>query len=330
MLPWALFVLFVLVLLALDLGVFHRRSRVLGVREALLWTGFWVFLALLFDVGVYFAYDRHWLGIGESAASEPSAGRAALQFLTGFLVEKSLSADNIFVIAFIFTHFRTPAAYQHRILFWGILGALVMRGAMIAAGAALLQRFDWIAYVFGAFLIFTAVRLLVIRHETLEPEKNLLYRVARRLFTVSPTLDGDKFFTRVGGKLAVTPLFLVLLLVESSDVIFAVDSIPAIFAITSDPFLVFTSNVFAILGLRSLYFALAGLMEKFRYLKISLVVILAYVGIKMLLAHQVPIPAVLSLAVILGILLAGVLASVRAARRDPAPPASPLDVDERR
>ena len=307
---WVSFVVAVLGMLALDLGVFHRKMHVIGVREALAWTTFWVVLSLVFNAGVYFMYTHHWLGIGLEIGHSTSGREAALAFFTGYVIEKSLSLDNIFVIALIFTYFGVPALYQHRVLFWGILGALVMRGAMIAAGTALIRRFDWIIYVFGAFLILTAVKLLVVQQEAIDPERNPAVRLARRFFPVSKHFEGQKFFTRVDGRRAMTPLFLVLLVVESMDVMFAVDSIPAIFAVTSDPFLVFTSNVFAILGLRSLYFALAGMLDKFRYLKPSLVFVLAFVGVKMLLSHHHPVPTWFSLCVIAAILLVGVLASI--------------------
>ncbi len=291
---WLAFLVIVIGLLALDLGVLNRKAHVISTPEALGWTAIWVILALVFNVAVYYLYEHHLLGIGAELGHELNGRQAALLFFTGYLVEKSLSLDNIFVIALIFAYFRVPAMYQHRVLFWGILGALVLRGAMILAGAALIRRFDWIIYVFGALLILTAVKMLVARHDNLEPNKNPLVKLARRLYPVSPDFEGSRFFTRLEGRRAVTPLFLVLLVVESSDVLFAVDSIPAIFAVTTDPFIVFTSNVFAILGLRSLYFVLAGIMDKFRYLKMSLVFLLAYIGVKMLLSHHYPIPTFVS------------------------------------
>jgi tellurite resistance protein TerC len=315
-LPWALFVALVLTLLALDLGVFHRRPRAVRTREGLAWTAFYISLALAFNVLIYFLYERHWLGIGQAVGHPLDGGTAALQFLTGFLLEKSLSLDNIFVIALIFAYFRVPLVYQHRVLFWGVLGALVLRGVMIALGAALISRFDWVVYLFGGILILTAARMLLVGHDELEPENTLAIRIARRVFPVTAAFHGERFFVQIDGRRLATPLFLVLVLVESSDVLFAVDSIPAIFAITKDPFLVFTSNVFAILGLRSLYFAIAPLMDRFRYLKISLVFILAFVGVKMILSHTEPIPTNVSLAVIVGILSVGVLASALAAANE--------------
>jgi tellurite resistance protein TerC len=324
---WSGFVLLILFLLALDLGVLNRKAHVIGATEALAWTAFWVSLALIFNAGIFYLYEHHWFGIGTQFGHELSGQDAALQFFTGYLVEKSLSLDNIFVIALIFSYFGVPAIYQHRVLFWGILGALALRGIMIALGAALIQRFDWVIYIFGIFLIATAAKLLVARHDNLTPESNPLVRLARKYFPVTDDYRAEKFFVVEGGKRACTPLFLALLMVESTDVAFAIDSIPAIFAVTRDPFIVFTSNVFAILGLRSLYFALAAVLDKFRYLKMSLVFLLAFIGIKMLLSHHHPIPTQVSLVFILGILAVGVLASIIGARRDTAALSSPLPND---
>lgn len=313
---WIGFILFVVGMLALDLGVFNRKAHVVSLREALGWSLFWILLSLAFNVLIFFIYEKQMFGItvGEGYAS--TGKQAALQFLAGYLVEKSLSLDNIFVIALIFQYFQVPAMFQHRVLFWGIMGALILRGAMIAAGTALIQRLDWMIYVFGAMLILTAVKMMTSKHEDLDPEKNLLVRYARRFFTVTKDYEGEKFFSRVDGRRAITPLFLVLLVVESSDLIFAVDSIPAILAITVDPFIVFTSNVFAILGLRSLYFALAAVMDKFRYLKHSLVILMGYIGVKMILSHHIHIPITISLGVICAILIAGFAASLIADRKD--------------
>jgi len=308
---WLGFTGFVVALLALDLGVFHRKAHVISVKEASIWSAIWIGLALCFNALVV-----HWFG--------PERG---LEFLTGYLIEKALAVDNIFVIYAIFAYFAVPAAYQHRVLFWGILGALVMRGAMIGLGAALITRFDWIIYVFGGILILTAVRMLLAGNEEPDPEKSPVIRLARRIYPVTPELHGERFFVQLNGRRAATPLFLVLLMVESSDVLFAVDSIPAIFAVTQDPFLVFTSNIFAILGLRNLYFAIAPLLNRFKYLKQSLVFILAFVGVKMILAHTQPIPTITSLSVIIGILGVGILASALAAGRETAPLASPLASD---
>ncbi|UCG32251.1 MAG: TerC/Alx family metal homeostasis membrane protein [Phycisphaerales bacterium] len=321
---WAGFIAVILSLLALDLGVVQRRARAIPVPEAAAWTTTWVILALAFNVGVFFLYEHHILGIGLELGHELSGGQAALQFFSAYVIEKSLSIDNIFVIAVIFAYWRVPAAYQHRVLFWGILGALVLRGIMIAAGIALIERVLWMTYVFGGLLLVTAVKMLVARHDNLEPDRNPLVRLARKIYPVSDDSHQERFFTRIDGRRAITPLLLVLITVESADVLFALDSIPAVFAVTRDPFLVFTSNVFAILGLRSLYFVLAGVMDRFRYLKVSLVFLLAFVGVKMLLAHHHPIPALVSLGVISGILAVGVLASILAGHRDSAPLLSPL------
>jgi len=308
---WLTFILVVVGLLALDLGAFHRRDRVISSREALGWTAFWIVLALTFNVLIYFMYEHHWLGIGQETVPGLTGRQAALRFLTGYLTEKSLSLDNIAVIAMIFGYFGVPLSYQHRVLFWGILGALVMRGAMIAAGVALIRSFSWINYLFGAFLLFTAVKMLRWGGHDPMLADNRIVKLARKAFPVTEEIQGNHFFARIDGRRALTPLFLVLLMIESSDVVFAVDSIPAVLAVTIDPFLVFTSNIFAILGLRSLYFALANLLEKFRYIKVSLAAILVYVGFKMLLSHYIQIPTAISLAIITIALGAGVVGSVR-------------------
>jgi len=312
---WGGFVTFVLIMLALDLGVLNRKAHVVATREALIWAGFCVFLALLFNVFLYFAYERNWFDIATRGGTL-SGKAAATQFFTGWLIEQSLSLDNIFVIALIFQYFAVPRIHQHRTLFWGIIGALVMRMAMILAGAALIQRFTWTIYVFGILLLYTAVKMYRSQDEAVEPNRNPLVKLARKLYPVTDEFHGEKFFVRVGGRRAITPLFLVLLVIESTDLLFAVDSIPAIFAITKDPFIVFTSNVFAILNLRSLYFVLASMLEKFKYLKPSLVFVLAYVGVKMLLSHHYPIPTEASLSVIIGILAVGIIASVISSKRE--------------
>ena len=321
---WTGFVVGVLALLALDLGVFNKRPHEISIAEALGWSAFWVTLALAFNVLVFWLYENNWIGAGLAFPEDVSGRTAALEFLTGYLLEKSLSLDNIFVIALIFSYFRIPLAYQHRVLFWGVVGALVLRGLMIGAGAALLHGFAWMTYVFGAFLLLTAARMLVARHDNLSPEESLAVRAARRWIPFTTEFDGARFFTRRSGTKVATPLFLVLLVVETTDVMFAVDSIPAIFAVTDDPFIVYTSNVFAILGLRSLYFALAPMLEKFRYLKTSLVFVLAYIGVKMLLAHSHPIPASVSLAMVTGILGVGILASWLSGGSGPVELAAPL------
>lgn len=321
---WLSFIVVILLLLALDLGVLNKEAHVIGAKEALLWTSFWIFLSLMFNVFIYYAYQHNLLGIGLHHNIITSGKDAAIQYFTGYVIEKSLSLDNIFVIAMIFAYFKVPAIYQHRVLFWGILGALVLRGIMILIGTALIQEFSWMIYVFGGFLIVTAIKMLITRHDNIEPEKNILIKSARKLYPVTEKFEGAKFFTKLNNKKAITPLFLVLIVIESTDVLFAIDSIPAIFAVTTDPFIVFTSNVFAILGLRSLYFALAALMDKFRFLKMSLVFILAYVGIKMILSHSFPIPTLISLSIIATILFVGVAASIFANKKDTAKLGSPL------
>jgi tellurite resistance protein TerC len=346
---WIAFTAFVLLMLALDLGVFHRKAHVVSVKEAIAWSAVWIALGMAFAVFVYFSYDGHWLGLGLATdvvdGMRNNGASAAEKYLTGYIVEKSLSVDNIFVIAMIFSFFAVPPLYQHRVLFWGILGALILRGAMIGLGAKLIAEFHWVLYVFAAFLIITAVKMLLFRTENADPGRNIVVRWTRRMFPVTARFHGEHFVVRAGapasyevetpgatavpdeivdrapkGKLLLTPLALALVMVETTDVIFAVDSIPAIFAITGDPFLVFTSNVFAILGLRSLYFALAGMVNKFRYLKISLAFVLLVVGVKMMIAGW--LKSILGknfnlylLALILTILAVGVSASIMADRR---------------
>jgi tellurite resistance protein TerC len=312
-LVWVGFLALIGIFVALDLGVFHRKAHAVTLPEALGWTAVWVSLALVFNVGVFFLYELNPSG-WDMDTEQLSGQSAALQFFTGYLVEKSLSVDNIFVIAMIFAFMRVPLEQQHRVLFWGILGAIVMRGVMIFGGLAILERFDWVSYLLGIVLIYSAAKLLIIRHDTIDIANSTTMRLIRRYFNVTDDFHGSSFFVRRDEKLMVTPLFVALVLVETADVMFAVDSIPAIFAITRDPFIVFTSNIFALLGLRSMYFVLAGLMEKFRYIKMSLVFLLAYIGIKMLLVHEFPIPNHVSLAIIGGILGVGVLASTKAGR----------------
>jgi tellurite resistance protein TerC len=296
---WIAFNAFVLVLLALDLGVFHRKAHAVSVREAALWSVVWIALGLAFGAGIWWFEGK-----------DP-----ALQYVAGYLIEKSLSVDNIFVIALIFSFFAVPALVQHRVLFWGILGALVMRGALIGAGAFLLSRFHFLVWVFGGFLVVTGIKMALHDNKELHPENNPLVRLARKVFPVTESYEGPAFFVRRSGRLFATPLFLVLLVVESMDVVFALDSVPAIFAVTSDPFLVYTSNVFAILGLRSLYFLLAGVMDRFVYLKLGLSVILVFVGLKMALVAFIKIPVGISLGVIGLVLAASVGASLLATRR---------------
>lgn len=306
---WGGFNLFVLGMLALDLGVFHRHAHAVTVKEATIWSMVWIALAMLFNAGIFLFWDKI------VPDSTYTSGEAALAFFTGYLIEKSLSVDNIFVFVLIFTFFAVPAIYQHRVLFWGIIGALLMRGALIVAGAALLKEFHWIIYVFGAFLIFTGIKMALHKDEEVHPKRNPLVKLLRRIMPVTEKYEDDKFFIRRAGVLMATPLFLVLLIVESTDLIFAVDSIPAIFAVTTDPFIVYTSNVFAILGLRSLYFLLAGVIDKFHYLKLGLSVVLVFVGIKMVLVDVYKIPIGLSLGVIATILTLAVLASLWRAQR---------------
>jgi tellurite resistance protein TerC len=321
---WIAFLVFVVTMVALDLGVFHRKDKVITTRSALAWSAFWIGLALIFNLMVYLLYENNYSWA--SLATEHLTGRqAAVQFLMGYVLEKSLSLDNIFVIAMVFSYFRVPLAMQHRVLFWGILGAVVLRGVMIGLGVALINRFEWVTYLFGAFLLYSAVRMLLLRHENIEPGDNPLVRLARRWLPLTDQYHGHHFIVKVDGKMMATPLLLALLLVESSDVMFAVDSIPAVFAVTRDPFIIFTSNIFAILGLRSLYFVLATYMEKFRYLKHSLVFVLAYVGVKMIIGNHYDISDAASMAIIVGILLVGILASIRGAGKDPVPLRSPLE-----
>jgi tellurite resistance protein TerC len=299
----------VLAVLALDLGIFNRKAHAPSVREAAAWSAVWISLSLGFAGVVYWQMG----------------GQAALEFVTGYLIECSLSIDNIFVILLIFSYFRIPDKYQHRVLFWGILGALVMRGAMIAAGAFLIARFHWIIYVFGAFLVFTGIRMAMHDDSDIEPEANPILRLVRRLLPITHDYRGQHFFVKeppmpgMPATLMATPLFVVLILVETTDLIFAVDSIPAIFAVTRDPFLVYTSNVCAILGLRSLYFLLAGFIHKFHYLKLGLAVVLTFVGVKMLLGAVYHIPILISLAVIAGVLVSAVVGSIMFPKRGDTP-----------
>ena len=312
---WAAFFVIFIGVLALDLGVLHRDSKSMSVPQALFWTVIWIIVALCFAGLVYGVYEYHWFG-WQTGPEMPGGAEAAIQYISGYLLEWSLSVDNIFVIAVIFAFMKIPAQFQYRVLFWGIVGAIVLRGAMIGMGAVLIRSFDWMFYVFGAILLITAARMLKSEEDQFDPGKSVLVKIARRIFPVADSLDGDRFFTRANGALAATPLFVTLLLVDFADVVFAVDSIPAIFAVTQDPFIVFTSNAFAILGLRSLYFAIAGLMTMFKYLKMSLIFVLAFVGVKMMLHLHYEIPHLISLAVIVGFLVIGVIASLWVSRRE--------------
>lgn len=299
---WIGFGVVVLIMLALDLGVFNRKSHTISLKEAGIWTAVWIALSLVFGAVV-------WGFLGQ---------QAGVQFVTGYLIEKSLSVDNIFVFVLIFSYFRVPAQYQHRVLFWGVFGALVMRAIMIAAGVALIHQFEWIVYVFGAFLVYSGIRMARQNHdEQIDPESNPVIKLFRRLMPITPEYHGEKFTFVQQGKRYATPLLLVLIMIETTDLIFAVDSIPAILAISQDPFIVYTSNVFAILGLRSMYFLLAGVIDKFRYLKLGLSVILVYVGVKMLVtAIGISIDPFVSLGIVASILTASILASLWAIRRD--------------
>ncbi len=311
---WIGFTLFVLAMLGIDLGVFHRRAHEVKVREAFIWTLVWIALALIFNSGVYF-----WFG-----------PQRALEFFTGYLIEKALSVDNIFVFIVIFSYFGVPKAYQHRVLFWGILGALIMRAIFILLGAALIQQFHWIIYVFGAFLVFTGVKLYFQRGGEVHPERNPLLRLFRRFVPMVDGYRGSRFTVIEGGKRYATPLLLVLVCIEATDVVFAVDSIPAIFAITRDPFIVYTSNIFAILGLRALYFVLAGVMGKFHYLRVGLSLVLVFVGIKMVISDLYKIPVAVSLTVITLLLAGSVVASLIRPLEPPTgaePPSGPPGAD---
>lgn len=309
-LVWIFFFLFIFAVVALDLGVFHRKAHLVSLPEAVGWTCVWVTLALAFNVVIYYLYEMNPAG-WDMDSEQISGGEAALNFFTGYLVEKSLSIDNIFVIAMIFVHFQVPMEQQHRVLFWGILGAVVLRGIMIFAGVAVIERFEWIVYILGLLLLVSAASMLVSQHDNISPENNFFIRTVRRFYPVTTGFHGSRFFIMQNGVRTATPLFLALVLVETSDVTFAIDSIPAIFAITRDPFIIFTSNVFAILGLRSMYFVLAGFMQKFRYLKISLAFLLAYIGVKMILVNYLHIPPMVSLSIIAGILSVGIFASTK-------------------
>lgn len=300
---WIIFNVFVLAMLALDLGVFNRRAHSVHFREALGWSLMWVGLALGFAVFVFFWHGR----------------TASLEFVTGYVIELSLSVDNLFVFLVIFRYFQVPAEQQHRVLFWGILGALIMRGIFILAGVSLIRRFEWIVYVFGAMLIYSGVKLLRQGDADIKPEKNPVLRLFRRFVPVTKNYEGGRFFVRTP-QLYATPLLVVLLVVETTDVLFAVDSIPAVLAITLNAFIVYTSNVFAILGLRSMYFALAGMMEVFHYLHYGLSVVLIFVGLKMIAAHYVEIPTVLALGVVVAVLGMSMLASVMFPRKNEASP----------
>lgn len=291
---WIGFIVFVIALLALDLGVFHRKSHEVKIKEALIWSAVWISLAFVFNYGVY-------LYMGEEKA---------LEFLTGYLIEKSLSVDNLFVFIMLFSFFNVSPKYQHKVLFWGIIGALVMRAIFIFAGVAIISKFHWVIYVFGVFLVFTGIKMLFHKDEEVAPDKNPLVRLFKKFFPVTDEMHGGKFFVKINAKTFATPLFIVLLIVEFTDLIFAVDSIPAILAISNDTFIIFTSNVFAILGLRALYFALAGITKYFHFLKYGLSAILVFVGTKMIIVDFYKIPIMISLLTIMGILTISVVLSL--------------------
>lgn len=296
---WIGFNVFVLIMLALDLGLFNRTAHKISLKEALIWSVVWFTLAMCFNTLIYF-----WQGQAK-----------ALEFFTGYVIEKSLSVDNIFVFVLIFTYFKTPAIYQHKILFWGIIGALLMRAAFIFAGITMLEKFHWTIYIFGVVLIFTGYRMLTKKEKMMEPEKNSVIKFIKKIIPVTHELHGSKFFVRLNKKLFATPLFLVLIIVEFTDLIFAVDSIPAILAITQDRFIVYTSNVFAILGLRSLYFALAGIIDKFHYLATGLAIILIFAGVKMLVSDFYKLPTQFALIVIILVLAISIIASIRRSKK---------------
>jgi tellurite resistance protein TerC len=325
---WAGFILLILLLLALDLSVFNRRAHTIRMKEALGWSALWIALGIAFGAVVYWAYNAHWAGLGiapDAVDGRPNSGNsAALKYLTGYILEKALSVDNLFVMAVIFRFLAVPAEFQHRVLFWGILGALVLRGLMIGVGAELITHYHWVLYVFGAFLLITAGRMLFLPERPPDPARDPVFRLARRVLPFTSAFHGPHFLGIDNGRRMLTPLALALLLIETSDVVFAVDSVPAVFTVTADPFLVFTSNIFAILGLRSLYFALAGMVEKFHYLKVSLALVLAVVGLKMIGAHWIrqlagEYGSLYLLIVVAALLMVGVAASVLFPNRNRAP-----------
>jgi tellurite resistance protein TerC len=303
---WIIFIAVIMLFLALDLGVFNRKAHIIKTKEASIWTTIWITVALSFSGVIYWLFNN---GLIENPTNL-SPNNAVLKYITGYLIELSLSIDNVFVIAVIFSSFGIPAKYQHRVLFWGILGAIVFRALMIVFGVTLINKFDWIIYVFGAFLLYTAYKMARSSDTEFDPKNSKIYRFLRKLFPVTQHMDGEKFFIRKMGVRAATPLFLALVIIELTDVLFALDSIPAILAITADPFIVFSSNILAILGLRSMYFLISRMLEKFRYINYSLVVILGFVGVKMILVHHVEIPEWLSLSVIAVSLIGGIVASL--------------------
>lgn len=296
----------ILIFVAIDLGVFNRSAHVINVKEASAWTALWVSIALLFSIAVYYIYDRQLI----DNPTNLSAGEAAMTYITGYLIELSLSIDNIFVIAVIFSAFNIPMKYQHRVLFWGIVGAIIFRALMILFGVVLINRISWMIYVFGVFLLYTVYKMITAGNEEFDPRNSFVFRQIRKLIPITKTIESESFFVKVKHVRAATPLFVALIVIEVTDVLFALDSIPAIIAITSDPFLVFTSNILAIMGLRSMYFFLSNMLDKFAYLEYSLIAILTFVGIKMLLSHHVHFPQSLSLGFILVAIISGVVGSI--------------------
>lgn len=303
---WISFILLVVIFLALDLGVFHKNDQVIKSKEAGIWTAVWVTVALSFSGVIYWLFSS---GLVENP-TDLSPNYAVIKYLTGYLIELSLSIDNVFVIAVIFSSFNIPARYQHRVLFWGILGAIIFRGLMILFGVALINKFEWIIYVFGVFLLYTAFKMLKSDENDFDPKDSWMFRQLKKVLPITSTMHGHDFFVKRLGITAATPLFVALIVIELTDVLFALDSIPAILAITSDPFIVFSSNILAILGLRSMYFLISRMLEKFRYINYSLVVILAFVGLKMLFSHQIELPEWVSLSVIVISLSAGIITSL--------------------
>ena len=339
--PWVSFLLLVFLLLALDLGVLNRKVHVIHTKEALKWTCFWIALALLFTVGIYFMYEMHWCGIGLHEGANENGTEAAIDYLTGYIIEKALSLDNIAVMAMIFASFGIPLKYQHRVLFWGIIGALVFRGIMIGVGAAAVSQFGWVLYIFGALLNYIAIHSTFFGDDDTDPKDKWITKFLMKHTRYTGKVEGMHFFKRIDGLLYLTPLMVALIVIEVSDIVFAVDSIPAIFGITTDPFIVFTSNIFAILGLRSLYFVLASIIERFSLLKYAICFILIFVGVKLLMPagyelvnwalgtkYEVfHLPNWTSLAVVAGAVIVGIVASIRYERKHPHE-AAPKPADE--
>lgn len=323
--PWYIYAAFVLVIaifIYIDLNVLHRKATSITVKSALFWTCVWVSLSLIFNVVVYFLYQGEFITVANADPTVNAGWKAAVEYFTAYVIEYSLSLDNIFVIALIISSFRIPEQYQHRLLFWGIMGAVILRGLMIGVGAALIREFQWTMYLFGGLLILSAIKMFFSKDEEIDPDKSFLVRLVRKFYPITNTFDGKRFFTKIDGKVHATPMLLALILIEGCDVIFAVDSIPAVFGVTQDPFLVFSSNIFAILGLRSLYFALAGMMGHFEYLKYSLIVLLLFIGVKMMLSKVYHLEPVHSLMIIGGILSLGIIASL--VKRKPHVPAEEI------